>query len=191
MLTIKYFLVSFYLNTAILFIELAIYFFLIENALVLFCQCATMPWQCTGPDSNMHDTLQQTEYFQHSSFPSEDLADDRGTSIVVGTCQFHRTPNGNQLLAANMPGALPAHQLPMVGKLPGFPPGRWASCQLLTLQLQKKNVFQGKNSTFLNFSAIFKIPDQTSMSNFQLSRNCRGTTTPVWSQLLLRALVTQ
>lgn len=78
----------------------------------------------------------------------------------------------------------------------------WASCPASHLvdewvagsspcNFRKKNVFQGKNSTFLNFSAIFKIPDQTSMSNFQLSRNCRGTTTPVWSQLLLRALVTQ
>lgn len=156
MLTIKYFLVSFYLNTAILFIELAIFFFfLIENALVLFCQCATMPWQCIVPDSNMHDTLQQTEYFQHSSFPSEDLADDRGTSIVVGTCQFHQTPNGNQLLAANMPGALPAHQLPMVGKLPGFPPGRWVSCRLLTLQLQEKKCFPRQKFNISEFLCNF------------------------------------
>lgn len=62
-------------------------------------------------------------------------------------CQFWQTPDGRQLLAAHMPGALPAYQLPVMGKLPSAPLGRWANCQLLTWQLWRKtptSIFQAK-----------------------------------------------
>ena len=52
-------------------------------------------------------------------------------------------------------------------------------------------IFSKKNLTFLNFSPIFKIPDQTSLSNFQQSGKSRGPATPVWSHLLPCTLVLQ
>lgn len=118
------------LNTVILFI-----YFFAAKALVLFGECATKQWQHICPHGNIGDTLQQTKCFQHGTFSSEDLADYQGSSFVVGMCQFCQTCDGHQLLAANVPGALLAYQLPVVGKLPGSPPGRQMNCQLLAWQL--------------------------------------------------------
>lgn len=157
--------ILFYLN-ALIFTDLFL------QAQVLFCQCATMQWQHISPYSNMPDTLQQNKYFQHSSFPSEESADDRRTNIVVGMYKFHQIQGRNQLLAACVPGALPATSCPW-----------WASC--LAPHLVDKwaagsspaslgqKAFSMENSTFLNFSPVVKIPDCISMSDFQLRRNCR------------------
>lgn len=131
-----------------------------------------MQWQHISPYSNIPDTLQQSEYFQHSGFPSEEPADDRRTNIVVGMCKYHQTQGRNQPLAARVPGALPATSCRW-----------WASC--LAPHLVDKwaagsspaslgqRTFSMKNSAFLTFSPIAKIPDRTSMSNFQLRRNLR------------------
>lgn len=115
--------------------------------------------------------LQQSKYFQHSSFPSEEPADDRRTNIVVGMYKFHQTQGGNQPLAARVPGALPATSCRW-----------WASCLAPHLvdkwaagsspaSLGQKTLSM-KNSAFLNFSPIVNIPDWISTSDFQLRSNC-------------------
>lgn len=109
--------------------------------------------------SGTGDILQQTEGFHRGTvFALEALADYQGISFAVGTCQFCQTHDGHQLLAANIPGALPAYQLPVVGKLPSSPPARWVTASSSPGNFQEKpqQIFSKKKNDISEFPSHFQ-----------------------------------
>lgn len=107
-------LILFHLNTVI--------FFVCVCRRLLSCSVNVQQSRSNLPVHTLTQmmTCSRLKSFQHTTFPSEDLA----VCFLMGMCPFSQTYDGHQLLAANVPGTLPAYQLPVLGKLPGFPPGR-------------------------------------------------------------------